>query len=350
MRISSLPAARICRSAVLAAAGLVAVLAWTGPRGFAWQSSGGNAPASDGDVHVLHVQQNVYMLAGPGVNSAVQIGGDGIIVVDTMTAGVGDKLLAAIRSLSSKPIVQIINTHVHPDHTGGNAIVAGLGRSPAREAAGQGVGAAILAHENVVQLMSAGSGKYKMAAGFWPTETYFEAQRDLFRNGEGIQVFYQPAAHTDGDSLVYFRRSDVLVAGDVFTPQRYPVLDLEQGGSINGLLAGLNYILRITVPAANEEAGTYVVPGHGHLCDEADVSDYRDMVTIVRDRIQDAVKRNMTLDQVKAAKLTRDYDSVYATPEYNGDMFVEAVYKSLSTPAASEKAATGQKTTAGKKR
>jgi glyoxylase-like metal-dependent hydrolase (beta-lactamase superfamily II) len=143
----------------------------------------------------------------------------------------------------------------------------------------------------------------------------------------------------------------VVVAGDVFTPQRYPVFDLDQGGSVNGILAGLNHLLRITVPATNEEGGTYVIPGHGHLCDEADVSDYRDMVTIVRDRIEDAIKRKMTLEQVKAARLTRDYDGIYATPEYSGDMFVEAVYKSLSTSSgASEKAATAPRTTPGKKR
>jgi glyoxylase-like metal-dependent hydrolase (beta-lactamase superfamily II) len=331
---------------VLVAAVLVAVLTWTSRPGFARQSSRGNAPAADDDVHVLHVQQNVYMIAGPGVNSAVQVGDEGLVVVDTMTAGVSDKLVAALRSLSSKPVVQIINTHIHPDHTGGNATVADM-----NVGARFGVRAPILAHENVVQLMSAESGKFKTVPALWPTETYFEDGRDLFRNGEGIQVFYQPRAHTGGDSLVYFRRSDVVVAGDVFTPQRYPVFDLDQGGSVNGILAGLNHLLRITVPATNEEGGTYVIPGHGHLCDEADVSDYRDMVTIVRDRIEDAIKRKMTLEQVKAARLTRDYDGIYATPEYSGDMFVEAVYKSLSTSSgASEKAATAPRTTPGKKR
>ena len=166
------------------------------------------------------------------------------------------------------------------------------------------------------------------------------------------KVLYQPKAHTDGDSLVYFRRSDVLVTGDIFTPQRYPVVDLDSGGSINGLLAGLNHILRITVTGKNEEGGTYVIPGHGHLCDEADVSDYRDMVTIVRDRIQDAVNRKMTLEQVKAAKLTRDYDGIYATPDYTGDMFVEAVFKSLTATAPKPAVSTASptKTPAGKKK
>jgi glyoxylase-like metal-dependent hydrolase (beta-lactamase superfamily II) len=287
--------------------------------------------ADTGAVHVLHVQGNVYMLAGPGVNAAFQIGDEGIVVVDTMTASAADRLVAAIRTVSSRPILQILNTHLHPDHTGGNAIVAaanGGGGQNARAAA-----APILAHEHVMQGMDSDKGKYKAEPAVWPTETYFEDERDLFRNGESIQVLYQPNAHTDGDSIVYFRRSDVVVAGDVFTPQRYPVVDLEVAGSINGLLDGLNRMLRITVPAKNEEGGTYVIPGHGHLCDEADVSDYRDMVTIVRDRIQDAINRHMTLEQVKAAKLTRDYDGIYGTSDYTGDMFVEAVYKSLSSSA-----------------
>jgi len=314
--------------------------------GGAQQSPAG--AAGDSEVHVLPVQQNVYMLVGPGVNSAVQIGDEGVVVIDTMTAGAADKLMAAIRTLSAKPIVQIVNTSINSDHTGGNAIVAGTGRN----GRGAGGGAPILSHEHVLQAMSADAGKYKADPMVWPTETYFEDRRAFSRNGEGIEVLYQPKAHTDGDSLVYFRRSDVLVTGDIFTPQRYPVVDLAAGGSINGLLAGLNHILRITVTGKNEEGGTYLIPGHGHLCDEADVSDYRDMVTIVRDRIQDAVNRKMTLEQVKAAKLTRDYDGIYATPDYTGDMFVEAVFKSLTATAPKPALSTASptKTPAGKKK
>jgi cyclase len=326
-------------------ASVIAVASATGAGGAAPDEQSG-AAAQDGAVHLLHVQEKVYMLAGPGVNAAVQIGDDGIVVVDTMTANTADKLVAAVHTVSSKPILQIVNTHVHPDHTGGNAIVAASNRN------GQGTNAGptpILAREDVLLKMDSDVGKYKADPTMWPTETYFEDERDLFRNGESIQVLYQPNAHTDGDSIVYFRRSDVLVTGDIFTPQRYPVVDLEDGGSINGLIAGLNRILRIAVPAKNEEGGTYVIPGHGHLCDEADVSDYRDMVTIVRDRIQDAISRHMTLEQVKAAKLTRDYDGVYATPDYTGDMFVEAVYKSLSSTAQKPASPSSAKPPAGKR-
>jgi glyoxylase-like metal-dependent hydrolase (beta-lactamase superfamily II) len=156
----------------------------------------------------------------------------------------------------------------------------------------------------------------------------------MFVNGEAVQLLHVPAAHTDGDTIVFFRRSDVISAGDVFTPDRYPMIDLARGGSIDGLLAGINYIIELAVPDFNEEGGTMIVPGHGRLCDESDVSDYRDMVTIVRDRVADMVKKKMTIEQVKAAKLTRDYDGVYAKPGSTGDMFVEAVYRSL-TPQTS---------------
>jgi cyclase len=145
---------------------------------------------------------------------------------------------------------------------------------------------------------------------------------------------HQPAAHTDGDVLVLFRKNDVIAAGDVFTPDRFPMINLQQGGSIDGLIAGLNRILELTVPEFNEEGGTLVVPGHGRLCDEADVSDYRDMVTIVRDRVRDMVSKKATLEQVKMARPTADYDAVYGSAQFTGEMFVEAVYRSLTPPVA----------------
>jgi glyoxylase-like metal-dependent hydrolase (beta-lactamase superfamily II) len=329
-------------SAVFVLAGVLAASMLAADDAFAQQA------APPGDIPVFHVQQNVYMVVGPSGNSAIQIGSDGVVVVDTMTSAVAPKLVTAIRSVSSRNILQIINTDVHADRTGGNAVVAQATRYVVNDqnarAAGFGAGAPILAHEHVLQNMTSATGKYKTGSELWPTESYFENQRDLFLNGEGIEIHFQPGAHTNGDSMVYFRRSDVLVTGDIFTPQQYPMFDIEIGGSINGVIAGLNHILRITVPAKNEEGGTYVIPGRGHVCDEADVSDYRDMVTIVRDRVQDALKKRMTLEQVKAARLTRDYDGIYASAEYTGDMFVESVYKSLSASSTGEaKPATGDK-------
>ena len=283
-----------------------------------------------GNVQILQVRGNVYMLAVPGgANSIVQIGDEGVLVVDTMTAAAGDNLVSAMRALSDKPILLIVNTHAHADHAGGNVAVRNAGVYLATGNIRGGGGASIHAFETTLNRMSVDGSPYPPEA--WPTDTFFVKQKDLFMNGEAVQLIHQPAAHTDGDILVLFRRSDVLAVGDVFTPGRYPVL--QEGGSINGVIAGLNRILEIAVPEFNEEGGTLIVPGHGRISDESDVGDYRDMVTIVRDRVEDMVQKKATLDQVKAAKLTVEYDGVYASSDYTGDMFVEAVYKSLM-PAA----------------
>jgi glyoxylase-like metal-dependent hydrolase (beta-lactamase superfamily II) len=144
-------------------------------------------------------------------------------------------------------------------------------------------------------------------------------------HGDAVQVFHVPAAHTDGDSLVYFRHNDVIATGDVFTTTAFPVIDLAHGGTINGVVDALNKILDIAFPEFRLEGGTLVVPGHGRVCDSADVAYYRDLVTIIRDRVQDMKKKGMTLEQVKAQRPTRDYDPRYGS----GDQFVDAIYKSL---------------------
>jgi glyoxylase-like metal-dependent hydrolase (beta-lactamase superfamily II) len=287
----------------------------------------GQAPA---ELESWHVRGGIHFLAGPGGNTTVQIGKDGVLVVDTQTASAGGPLLAAIRRLSEAPIRFIVNTSADADHVGGNAVLKKTGQILAggntRAATVYGGGGApIFSHENALSRLAAGG----TAPEALPTDTYFVKQKDMFVNGEPVQLFHQRAAHTDGDTLVMFRRSDVIAAGDVFTPDRYPLIDLAKGGSVNGILASINFILELAVPEFNEEGGTLIVPGHGRLCDESDVSDYRDMVTIVRDRVLDMVKKKMTLDQVRAAKPSRDYDGVYGRPDHTGDMFVEAVYRSL---------------------
>jgi len=284
---------------------------------------------SSDEIRTLPVRNNVYMLVSSAGNTTVQIGDDGVIMVDTLTSPLANSLLAEVRTLSSKPIRLVINTSSTPDHVGGNAVLAAAGRKMDGSA-----GASIRAHLAVLQRMSAAKGNGALPQDFWPTDVYNGTQWDTFANGEPILLLHEPAAHTDGDTVVFFRRSDVISTGDVFSPDRYPQIDLEKGGSINGVVAALNHILKLTVPELNQEGGTMVIPGHGHLCDEADVAEYRDMVTIVRDRIQDLVKKGMSLDQVKAARLTRDYDPVYGTPQYTGEMFVEAVYRSLGKSGA----------------
>jgi cyclase len=271
-------------------------------------------------VKILPVQGSVYMLVGAGGNTTLQIGKDGVLLVDTEYAPMAPKIMAAIRTLSEMPIRYIINTHVHGDHTGGNGALAKLG--------GGGAMPRIIANDHVLNRMTAppAAGQQPVPEADWPNDEYFTPTKDFFLNNEAVVVYHLPAAHTDGDSIVFFRRSDVISAGDIFTPETYPRLDLQRGGTVQGEIDALNHILELTVPAKYQEGGTYVIPGHGRLCEEADVVEYRDMVTIIRDRIQDLIKKGRTLDQVKAAKPTLDYDTQYGKP----DAFIEAVYKSLS--------------------
>ena len=273
-------------------------------------------PAPQGDIKVFHVQGNVYMLVGAGANVAVQIGDEGVVVVDTGATPTREKVLAAIRQLSTKPIRWIVNTHADPDHTGGNETISQAGMTV------NGNPAAIVAHERVLARMS-DAGRPSTE---WPLNTFFEETRDFYFNGEAIFLYHFPGGHTDGDVFVYFRGSDVLVAGDIFLTTTYPVIDVKAGGGVDGFITSLNKMLDIAVPKYLQEGGTYVIPGHGRVGDEADILEYRDMIVIIRDRIQDMVKRGMTIDQVKTAQPTLDYDPRYGNPT----AFIEAVYRDLA--------------------
>ena len=292
----------------------------------------------NGDIQSLKVQGNVYLLTGAGGNVVVQVGDQGVLVVDTGLAQTADKLLAAIRKISDKPIQYILNTHMHPDHTGGNDVIrkAGAtftGANVTGNLTDAAVGAQVFAQDNVLKRMSAPTGKQAaMPFGDWPTETYLSARKQMFFNGEPVEMIHQPAAHTDGDSLVWFRRSDVIVAGDIVVTTTYPFIDVDRGGSIQGEVDALNNLLDMAVAGHQDEGGTYIVPGHGRIYDKPDLLEFRDMVTIIRDRVQASIKKGMTLEQVKAAGLTKDYDAQYSAKSGFGtkDMFVEAVYKSLT--------------------
>jgi cyclase len=289
---------------------VIAMLAWS-------------ACACAQEVHVFPVQGNVSMIVGPGGNTTVQVGKEGIVLVDTQTAAAAPQVMAAIRTLSDRPIIWVINTTMDADHMGGNDALIRLGGSTdASERA------RVVTHENVLnRLVAPGTPQARVADAASVNDTYFKSPKDFLFNGEPVLVYHVPAAHTDGDSIVLFRRSDALSVGDLFTPDRYPVIDLANGGSVQGLLDGLNKILEIAVAGKYQEGGTFVIPGHGRLCDEADVVEFRDMVTIIRDRVQDMLKKGMTLEQVKAGKPSRDYDTQY---KGSPDALVEAIYKSLA--------------------
>jgi cyclase len=284
-------------------------------------------------LEVLPAQGNVFMIAGPGGNTTVQIGHEAVIVVDTQTAGVSDELLAAIATLSAKPIRHIINTSVDAQHTGGNEAVSRAGTYvrliDSFDPRGQRSEAGIVAHVNVLGRMSAPTGTEAPAAA-WPSDTYFTEEWALFVNGEALQLIHVPEAHTDGDTMVFFRRSDVISTGDIYSTSRYPRFDPQLGGSITGIIEGLNRILDITIAGENQEGGTVVIPGHGRLSDETEVANYRDMVTIVRDRVAALLDAGMTLEQVQAARPTSDYDGIYDEPAWTGAMFVAAVYRDLA--------------------
>ena len=273
------------------------------------------------------VQGSVYVLMGDGGNITVQVGKDGVMLVDTGFAPLAPKAMAEIRKLSDGPVRWIVNTHVHTDHTGGNAEMSKLGMT--RESIGP---PRIVAQSNVLNRMSGPQpgNQPKIPEAAWPNDEYFLPTKDFFFNGEAVVVYHVPNAHTDGDSIVFFRRSDVLSTGDVFTPEHYPYIDLARGGSVQGEIDALNKIIDITVPAKYQEGGTLVIPGHGRLCDDADVVEYRNMLTIIRDRFVDMIHKGMTLDQIKAAKPTLDYDNQYSAGIVTTDKFVEAVYQSLS--------------------
>jgi glyoxylase-like metal-dependent hydrolase (beta-lactamase superfamily II) len=295
------------------------------------------APAfAQGEIEALPAQGNVFMIVGPGGNTAVQVGHEAVVVVDTQTAAASDELLAAIKKISAKPIRHVINTSVDAEHTGGNEAVSRAGTYvrliDTFDPRGQRSEAGIIAHVNVLGRMSAAGTE--TPAGAWPSDTYFTEEWALFVNGEALRLIHVPDAHTDGDTIVFFRRSDVIATGDIYSTSRYPRFDAQMGGSLAGVIEGLNTILDIAIAGENQEGGTVVIPGHGRLSDETEVANYRDMVTIVRDRVAAMIGAGMTLQQVQAAEPTRDYDGIYDEPNgWTAAMFVDAVYRDLAGAA-----------------
>jgi glyoxylase-like metal-dependent hydrolase (beta-lactamase superfamily II) len=171
----------------------------------------------------------------------------------------------------------------------------------------------------------------------WPTETFAGKEYRLY-NDEPVIVLHQPNAHSDGDTLIFFQSSNVVAAGDVYSTVTYPVIDRQRGGTINGTIAALNNLIDLCTPKHTQEGGTYVIPGRGRISDVGDVVEYRDMVTIIRDRVADGVKRGLTLDQVKAEQPSYEYDRRYGAPTdyWTKDQFIEAVYLDLRNASASK--------------
>ncbi len=313
------------------------------------------APSYD-KVETLHVKGNIYLLAGAGANIALSVGGDGVVMVDSGAAQASDKVLSAIKEVTRVPkpapqanaassfadawqglhtqgpatIRMIINTSAAADHVGGNGNIAGsaIFHPIGVEGADQSASEVILSHENVQQALIAA----KVPVRAQPTNTYFSERYRLHRyfNNEGVELQYMPHAVTDGDSVVWFRTSDVLATGDIFNSDMYPPIDVDHGGSIEGLITALEKLADLCFPEYMGQGGTLVVPGHGWISDGAEVGYYRDMMIVVRDRIQDMIGKKMTLAQVQAAKPTMDYDPLFGRQPGSTAKFVEAVYRSLT--------------------
>jgi cyclase len=310
----------------------------------AWtdRASAQRAPVSE--IEVVQLRENFYVIGGAGGNIVVQIGPEGVILVDSGSTARADEVLAEIRRLTPLPIRYIINTSMDADHVGGNEMLskAGLSILPGAVAAGAGLGddvlanfgyASVLAHENVLTRMSA--AEPPIPSVLWPTKTFFYRMYSMYLNGEGIQVIHQPAAHTDGDVIVFFRRGDVIATGDLVDTTRFPFIDVERGGTLQGVLDALNRLMDLSihnVPLLWYPDRTLLVPGHGHVYDKLDLLEYRDAMTTIRDRVQYSIEQGMTLAQVQAANPTLGYRSQYGTDSgpWTTEMFVAAVYNELA--------------------
>lgn len=331
-------------------------------------TAAGAQDSGDASLEVIPVRDNIYMISGAGGNTTVQLGDHGITVVDTKTEEAADELLRTIRGLAESPkrwfevnppsahpalegfeiglrrsrwgtpeIRYVINTHHHRDHTGGNVVVGPAGRrfaggNFAGDIADAAEGADIVAHENVLLRLSGARGEQAaVPEPAWPTSTFYGDLKEIFFNNEAIRIYYEPAAHTNGDVIVFFRRADVIAAGGIYNTELYPPIDVEAGGTVNGVIDALNHIVDLATPTYGPDGGTTIVPGHGYLSSIGDLIYYRDMVTIVRDRIRHMKSQGMSLDEVQAAEPTMDFDPVFGASEgaWTTSMFVEAVYETL---------------------
>ncbi len=302
---------------------------------------------SNSGLTVVQLRPNFYVIAGAGGNIVVELGSEGVILVDSGSTESSDRVLAEIRRLTPLPIRYIINTSMEADHVGGNEKLAKAGLSilAGNIVAGAGLsedlitnagGASVLAHENVLTRMSAPTGRQPLfPLALWPTKTFAFRMYSMYLNGEGIQVIHQPAAHTDGDTIVFFRRGDVIATGDIIDTTRFPVIDVKRGGTIQGEIDALNRLMDLSIhnlPIQWHADRTLLVPGHGHVYDKLDLLEYRDAITIVRDRIQSLVTEGKSLDQVKAANPTLGYRSQYGADSgaWTTDMFVDVIYRELA--------------------
>ena len=261
-------------------------------------------------IKTTKLAPNFYGLEGSGGTMGALVGADGVFVVDSQYAQLTDKLVAAIGQVSNGGRIRfLVNTHVHPDHTGGNENFAKLGVT-------------LLSRDELrTRLAVPGRGGPPPAASL-PLLTYRD-RVSLHMNGEDVQLIPVPAAHTDGDTMVYFPASDVIMIGDFYRSIQYPNIDRANGGSLQGMLNGLSQAVTLAGPA------TKIVPGHGPVVDKTAVAAHRDMIVTVRDRVAKLVAQGQTQEQVVAAKLLADFEAKVQQPGTTGDRFIGQVYAEL---------------------
>ena len=274
------------------------------------QSGLGQGPDfSQVEIQTTRHSNNFFTLDGQGGRIGALVGPDGVFLVDTQFAPLTEKIVAAVAEISDAPIRFAVNTHVHGDHTGGNANLAKLGVT-------------LMARDQLRQRLAATTGDNAPPAEALATVTY-DGPVTLHMNGETIHLIPILSAHTDGDTLIYFENNDALMAGDYFRTNGYPNIDLNNGGSLNGMLAGLGETLGMTGP------NTKVIPGHGAITDRNGLQAHRDMMLGVRDRVAQLVAQGMTIEQVIAAKPTSAFDSQTANAEGSSERFIRQLFSEL---------------------
>lgn len=287
-------------------------------------------------IEILHVQKNIYMLVGGGANVTAQIGDEGVLLVDSGSPGQTDRIVAALRHLTRKPLRYLVNTSADREHAGGNALIVraagGLGRAVAAVGSSFSEGIHTIASENAANRLRTGSPALPpMDPSGIPVSTFFTPEKDFYANGEPVVLLHTPNAHTDGDVVVFFRGSDVISTGGIFRTDGYPVIDTARGGTYQGVLDALNVVLDLAVPERNAMGGTRIIPGNGFIGNEIEVVEYRDMLTIIRDRVRSMVDERMTLEQIKAARPTLEYDVYWGRrEEMTGNKLIEILYDELT--------------------
>lgn len=333
------PRRRLLPPARTIAAGLVVGVTLLGPASASVPAAEAQQPpGTPAGLETIQIRPNVYVIFGAGSNITVHLGEDGVILVDAGTEALAPQVVSAVHAITSLPIRLIINTSADADHVTGNEIVSAAGREINPDAFSDQPHATVLAHENVMLRMSSPSGNdAPMASELWPSETYTARVRSLYVNDEAVLVYRFTGAHSDADSVVMFRKADVIATGDILDLRHFPVIDTAKGGSIQGELAGLNRLLEMTVPAMPlvlKPGRTLLVPGHGRVSDYAELVEYRDMVTTIKDNIEALIKEGRTLAQIQAANPTAGYRARWGreTGPWTTAQFVEAIYHGLTNP------------------